>query len=110
MRTPWGDRIGVYRVIACIAAVAVLGGCAEQTEPLLAPSVDRPPVKGVLRPGAVLIVCKAGDASCVPTYAVPCQSEWAGDSIPAKPPAVPALSPEEQAWCVSRAPKDSGAP
>jgi hypothetical protein len=97
-------------VVARLATVAVLCGCADQAEPLLAPSVDRPPVRGVLRPGAIIIVCKAGDVTCVPTYAVACDSKWAGDSIPAGAPAIPALSPEEQAWCVARTPADPSAP
>ena len=110
MRRPWPWGSAVLRAMTRLATVAVLGGCAEQADPLLAPTVDHPPVKGVLRPGAIMFVCKQGDVSCVPTYAVPCDSKWAGDSIPSKPPAVPALSPEEKAWCVAHAASDSVAP
>jgi len=97
-------------IAACLAAVAVLGGCAEQTEPLPAPIVARPLEEDSLQLGPMAIVCRQDDPACVPTYAVACPAPWVGDSTQAGTVAPLPLSPEEQAWCVVNARAGSGAP
>lgn len=109
MRTARRRRGAPSRARALIATVAVLGGCVEQTEPLPAPIVARPLGGDSLQPGPMAIVCKADDVACVPTYAVACEVTWAGDSTRVGQPAVPPLSPEEQAWCVAYPRTDSSA-
>jgi hypothetical protein len=109
MRTARCRRGPLSRVTALLATVAVLGGCAEQTEPLPAPIVARPLGGDSLQPGPMALVCKADDVACVPTYAVACEIPWAGDSTQVGQRAVPPLSPGEQAWCVAQPPTDSSA-
>ena len=79
----------------------MLGGCAEQTEPLPAPIVARALGGDSLQPGPMTIICRPDDAACIPTYAVACPAPWVGDSTQAGTVALRPLSPEEQAWCVA---------
>ena len=67
--------------------------CAETHEPRAAPIVARRTGGDSLQPGPMVIVCKADDEACVPSYAVACQ-RWVGDSAPL--PGLPALSDEER--------------
>jgi hypothetical protein len=97
-RAPWG-------ALARVATILVLGACAEQTEPLPSPIVARPLGGDSLQ--SMVIVCKADDAGCVPTYAVACQVKWIGDLTQGDGAVIPALSPEEQAWCAAQPRRDS---
>jgi hypothetical protein len=88
-----GNRLGQ---LACLLSVLA---CAEQHEPTAAPIVARRAGGDSLQPGPMVIVCKADDEACVPSYAIACR-HWAGDSVP--PPDLPALSAEEEAWCATQ--------
>jgi hypothetical protein len=102
MRTARRRRGARFPAVAFFATVSTLGGCAEQTEPLPAPIVARPFGGDSLQPGPMVIVCKADDVACVPTYAVACEVIRMGDSTQVGQAVVLPHSPEERAWCVAQ--------
>ena len=92
------------RRLTYLAVLLPVLACTEQQEPRPAPIVARRMGGDSLQPGPMVIVCKADDEACIPTYAVACR-RWVGDSAP--PPDLPALSAEEAAWCAAQPPPDS---
>jgi hypothetical protein len=86
--------------------ILLLAACGDQHEPRAAPIVARPLGGDSIALGAVVKVCTPEDEACVPTEAVMCQEIWAGD--PAEKPAMPPLSPREQAWCLGEGITPSG--
>ena len=59
---------------ACLASLLPVLACAEQHEPRAAPVVARRTGGDSLQPGPMVIVCKADDEACVPSYAIACRS------------------------------------
>ena len=98
-----GERL---RHLAYLAVLVPVLACVDQQEPRPAPIVARRTGGDSLQPGPMVIVCKADDEACIPSYAVACR-RWAGDSAP--PPGLPALSAEEEAWCAAQPQPDSSA-
>ena len=88
------------------ALMTVAAACAEQQEPRPAPIVARRTGGDSLEPGPMVIVCRADDESCIPSYAVACDY-WAGDSAP--PPDLPKPSAQDETWCAAQPLPDSSA-
>jgi hypothetical protein len=90
----------------CLASLLPVLACAEQHEPTAAPIVAQRAGGDSLQPGPMVIVCKADDEACIPSYAIACH-HWAGDLAP--PPDLPALSAEEEALCAAQPKTDTSA-
>ena len=96
-----GRRLGQ---LVCLTALLPVLACAEQHEPRAAPIVARRTGGDSLQPGPMVIVCKADDEACVPSYAIACRGE-PEDSAPS--PDLPPLSADEAAWCAAQSRPDS---